>query len=443
MSITEPKREFMPLAWVQLGRVAQLLELKCTRHFSLLEGLTEHTRVYPELELSICLYDDFWVCLLIGLPKKKEIWTLNFRYSLPCEISGLSTPGTILNQQWISPELLRSWMQRCSQGHGEVCSSYTRKSAFSAARPTWLLDTWLQCVTPAAGISSYLALSYVWGRNISFVATKNNIAQLQLPYSLSVTRAPNIPRTIRDTMGLTELLRQRYLWVDTLCIVQDDEKAKHSEVANMAGIYANALVTIIAADGNDAESGLHGLYGISRPRLFTQKSHAIGKGIRLIHRTDRDTSMNRHLPRSNRWRNRGWTFQEYHCSRKRILFHDDTVHWECGCAHWDEDCHVALTSAMDGNEEINIHSVLSDGFPSIHAFAFSVESYNDRILTFPQDALFGFAGITSGFASLFQGGFVSGLPTSWFHIALLWQAETHLDRRVAKDSASDYVCLPS
>ena len=75
-----------------------------------------------------------------------------------------------------------------------------------------------------------------------------------------------IPKTIRHAIELVGLLGERYLWVDRLCICQDDEETKASQIDIMGDIYGNALVTIIAASGWDANHGLRGIEGITGPR---------------------------------------------------------------------------------------------------------------------------------------------------------------------------------
>jgi hypothetical protein len=60
-------------------------------------------------------------------------------------------------------------------------------------------------------------------------------------------------------MEICKKLKIRYLWVDMLCIVQDDPQSKHSEIQNMGNIYEGAYVTVIAASGINAESGIWGI----------------------------------------------------------------------------------------------------------------------------------------------------------------------------------------
>ena len=80
-------------------------------------------------------------------------------------------------------------------------------------------------------------------------------------------------------MDFVNIIGENYLWVNSLCIVQDDYAEKGTEIKNMAGIYSNASLAIIAADAPDAYNGLFGLEGISRSR--TSKQNYIYAGPRL------------------------------------------------------------------------------------------------------------------------------------------------------------------
>ncbi len=114
----------------------------------------------------------------------------------------------------------------------------------------------------------YVALSYVWGKlPYMLEATKDNFAQLQRPGSLnSPPWVSLLPLTVRDSMYFTKLMGQRYLWVDRLCIVQDDTQYKTAQLSFMSSIYANSYFTIVAADGKDANAGLRGVCKSSSPR---------------------------------------------------------------------------------------------------------------------------------------------------------------------------------
>ena len=59
----------------------------------------------------------------------------------------------------------------------------------------------------------------------------------------------SLPRTIRDAITFTEYVGEQYLWVDALCIVQDEDEEKRDHFRHMGSIYANAYFTLVAAEG--------------------------------------------------------------------------------------------------------------------------------------------------------------------------------------------------
>ena len=103
----------------------------------------------------------------------------------------------------------------------------------------------------------YLALSYVWGRNgeNSFLALKNNISSLTEPRGLDRV-LHLLPATISDTMIITRDIGARYSWVNSLCIVQDDNKSKEENIASMRLFYKGLTLTLIAGTGESTISGL-------------------------------------------------------------------------------------------------------------------------------------------------------------------------------------------
>lgn len=204
--------------------------------------------------------------------------------------------------------------------------------------PNWLIDTRRKRLVPARLEDSYITLSYVWGGTDCLKTVNNNIGHLQLENAFSNQELLNqIPRTIRDARCVVTLFQKRYLWVDSLCLLQDDEAKGREQLDNMFSIYGNASVTIIAAQGADAQFGLRESRGISQPRQLNQEVCNLTKGEKLIERLF-------HYPDSieypGPWYDRNWTFQEHLCSRRRSIFECDSVRLECSHAIWYEDVDV-------------------------------------------------------------------------------------------------------
>ena len=218
----------------------------------------------------------------------------NKRYRKPKSLSSRRQKvGQAVN--WNS---INGWLQTCRESHSDRCQCTARPVPLN--RPARVIDVQTHCVveTPAC---EYLTLSYVWGQkkksNPMRTATRSNIKFLQKPGALSRLGLPN---TISDAMYACAKLGHRYLWVDSLCIVQDDEDDVKEQIACMSDIYSGAFLTIIAAWGEHSDSGLPGVvWGPPRtPQLITNFD-----GIELVE----VLPLLDDVLRNSRWRTRAWT----------------------------------------------------------------------------------------------------------------------------------------
>ena len=103
-------------------------------------------------------------------------------------------------------------------------------------------------------------------------------------------------------MSVVQLLGERYLWADALCIVQDDNEMKHDQIKDMVSIFANATITIMALQGEDANYGLPGFRNLTLPRKVTQESFRLANSYDVVHLRGPDAT--------RAWFKRGWTYQE-------------------------------------------------------------------------------------------------------------------------------------
>lgn len=352
-----------------------------------------------------------------------------------------SIGGRILHPQWIDRDLPKLWKTTCTCLHEGLCKGFPDET-MSSIRPIWLVDVTRQCLVQAPEKCSYVALSYVWGDRATLKAVRNNVSRLQETGSLSMNHlATPIAKTIRDAMGVVGLLGERYLWVDTLCIVHDEELQKHTEMAKMAAIYGNASVTILAVQGEHANYGLRGFGDISEPRNLHQSVHSLGDEVRVVQNPIEPNYLELGIDNPV-WESRGWTYQEHLFSRRRLIFDGDSVRWECAAAIWRE--HVELPSHLKPhyNQVIDCQSLFRPSIPGLTGLQSILQVYNKRNFTYPEDALNGFAGISFAISPALAGRFVSGLPTAFFDIALLWQPHDKIFRRVARDPKRKH-CLPS
>jgi hypothetical protein len=438
------KKLLHEVGYVNLGTNDYILSLPCKAHARLLAKVLTNSQKSqnpdfyqnPETHIS-CVKpngESVWVSGTIGSPydwNRVRSTKLNLLLSNPRW--GLKFTAQIVHPQWIKNGLPRRWKEHCDCRHGTECRKVPLAAFLARGRPKWMIDVWRSCLVPGSHDAEYVALSYVWGERKFVTTTKDNFDCFRRPGALSALPLPN---TIRDVLGFTEMLGVRYLWVDSLCIVQDDTNAKYAEMENMSAIYANASVTIIASDGRDAYNGLAGLQGISGPRASKQGIFDLDHGAKL--------SIQYHYQTETIWSSRAWTFQEHIFSNRRIIFENGCVRWECSKALWYEDL-----LGMDGLNAYHRGAVeegramLSSTFPDLRGLDKIIRVYNDRNLTYPEDALNAFAGFARALCPAFKSGFLSGLPLDFFIVALLWQPQGYAVRRVARKGVSGATCLPS
>ena len=122
---------------------------------------------------------------------------------------------------------------------------------------------------------------------------------MQQEHGLQLSRLPN---TITDAIQVCQRMDFHYLWVDALCIIQDDEDDKSIQLQQMDQIYSLATLTLINASDADASDGVACLRSRS-PEHFTCRID----GVRFVTTEPRLEDV---LKRSQ-WFSRGWTYQEY------------------------------------------------------------------------------------------------------------------------------------
>ena len=344
--------------------------------------------------------------------------------------------GKILDTDWIQLDTIGKWYQMCKIVHGIGCANPTLRKKL-VGRPSFLIDVSEDCIVSAKPDYEYIALSYVWGKISSCKLTKDNLETLQIAHALSgVETAESIPITIRHAIDLTRLLGERYLWVDMLCIVQDErDDLKAQELSKMSDIYQNACLTIIAADGPHADYGLRGIRELFQPlkRSCNQYAYSLGehgKAILRIFRQMNEREKDDPYDPTTVYYQRAWTFQEYLFSRRRVIFEKGSIFWECCSTTWFEDIDCSDAVQLRQSADLcNKTSLFRVGVPCIYTLMGMVNSFNQLQLTYEEDYLSAFSGLASAMSLSFVGGFLCGLPEFFFDIALLWQPDGEMKRR--------------
>jgi hypothetical protein len=352
----------------------------------------------------------------------------------------------LVDPLWIDIETVRLWVSHCDAHHQGLCRGLPDWKRIESPSSLILIDVRQNCLVFVSEPTKYVALSYVWGRLTNTLETTiANVKALSQKGALSSSPwSQRLPGTIQDAIRLTSLLEVQYLWVDRLCIVQDDPVNKAEQLKSMASIYANSYVTAIAADGGDAEYGLRGIGRGSRPRHYEQIIFDFSSGCRMVQAAQKWVS-------DTTWDRRGWTFQERALSRRCLYFLRGKVIWQCYGGAWEEDItaepHGVSKAAPADNTEAP-SSYLSDSvdlkpWPDLTLYFRLVYRYNRRMLSFQSDGLEAFTAVITAMSRSFVGGFHFGIPELFFDTGLLWDSRWPLRRRAPKSDKFFASGLPS
>jgi hypothetical protein len=298
----------------------------------------------------------------------------------------------------------------CLNNHGLACN--TLKDPASASSEYFVsffrvIDCKIRRIINATGSCRYIAFSYLWGKEVS-----------KVPAFLSATDQPALPddcpRVINDSIDVALKLGYQYLWVDRYCINQSDIDEKKLQISQMDRIYINAQITIIAVAGNGPS---YGLPGINSKERKEQPSLRIGERI-FVSSLPRP----RWYIRNSRWATRGWTYQEGFLSKRRFIFTDEQVCYECNTMA----CSDVLWQPLDAMHcKIKLQSTKRELRSGILGGAFSqkipgsipidimshLSDFSQRDLTYPYDALNAFEGIFQLFAKAPQPVYhLAGIP---------------------------------
>ena len=311
---------------------------------------------------------------------------------------------------------IKSWLGDCKAYHGSACRPTAWKDL--DIHGIRMIDVKRRCIVKAPAGCQYFALSYCWGDGTKVEhlrLTTANFDQLHTPGELSKDNV-QVPSTIRDAIDFTACLEFNYLWVDALCISQNDATEMDVQLNLMDRLYKSATLTLVAATGADAWSGLAGAFSGSRSNLqFTETVD----DITLV------TASKDYIGaiEAAAWSKRAWVLQERNLSPRLLIFTSKQVFWECNQAAWSEelqqecfDCQIQIELDISIARFKKPHPDLSP----VQRYAFLLAQYTPRELSNQCDALNAVQGLLNDLEAMFPEGFFWGLPESIFDTALLW-----------------------
>ncbi|KAF5020854.1 hypothetical protein F66182_7109 [Fusarium sp. NRRL 66182] len=316
--------------------------------------------------------------------------------------------------------LLRQWAQLCDETHD--CLSGKTDTKATGSMPTRLVyvgsdtDPRMRLVHASnRATDKYMALSHCWGvlsAQEKFCLYANNKKDLEqdIPFEA-------LPKTFRDAVTVTRELGISYIWIDSLCIIQDDDQDWEAEAARMGTVFSSAYCTIAASS---ATCSLEGFLGTR-----TQREATAIKTIRgHVYLAESIDDFQKHVEQGA-LNKRGWVFQERALSRRTIHFTSTQVYWECGGGIQCETQARLRNSQSEfiGDPNFPVYALKHHKDDRIRLIQYLYRVYSGLSLTKMTDRPKAILGLQERLASAFESSAKYGVLSAYFERMLLWVAQ--------------------
>jgi hypothetical protein len=321
---------------------------------------------------------------------------------------------------------MKKWINGCHMTHQHA-------SPIQDCRPTRLIklakdeEDHAQLHSPEVPVK-FAALSYRWGPGKESETTMANVSERY--YELKTS---GFPKTLQDAIHITRRLGLEYIWIDRLCIIQDNEEDWAKEASLMAAIYASAYVVLSATATEDCKDGF--LHKRLEP-LVIKYAQRDQENCEVRARRIGNHICTRESPNLNYTLfRRGWCMQERFLARRIIHFLPDEILFEC---QTERKCECDGTSM-----EYTEHSD-HEGYPafvnllnttSIPELDFAREwnsvllHYSRMELTYAKDSLPALSGVAASLEHLKLGKYIAGIWEHGLVFQLGWSIYTASSRK--------------
>ncbi|KIN05151.1 hypothetical protein OIDMADRAFT_116581, partial [Oidiodendron maius Zn] len=290
-----------------------------------------------------------------------------------------------------------------------------------------------------AEMGRYVALSCCWGPDASKWLM---IRKATLDEHISLGLPSKLPKTLEDAVTVCRKLEIRFLWVDALCILQDDPTDIFEQISAMGSIYKNSTLTIAAAGSSAVSDGFLANQKPIKPLaslpFYTGAESPPGtifvRGRQPINGTVEP------------WFSRGWTLQELILSPRVILFDSYQIAIKCQAINFKPVMPIWLKTDYG---EFDVRNALFDvynntGNPSesklrelqSNLWQGLVMEYSKRNLSYMKDRLPALAGIASELRNIWKDEYIAGFWKRTLIFDLLWYRPKDAVHTVNSNSCS-------
>lgn len=325
--------------------------------------------------------------------------------------------------------LAKRWLNDCLASHS-ACHARTHPTS------SWSLPTRLIRVTgfgtsvfsmklclgkSVAPGTRYLALSHCWGGADIVKLTQGSLGSF-----LSDIPVRLLPQNFKDAAAVTVFLGYEYLWIDSLCIIQDSTEDWKQEAAIMGNVYRYSLCTLAALGAKDPHGGFfvdRNHLSVTPCQLFPDS--ATRTGVYAENWRDPGPNSNQNQFKE-RLLTRGWVVQESALSPRTLYFGSNMIYWACTVANGSELDQQLSTLALEGNIKSRFYSLLDmtkdgDYHSWQHHWWRIVHDYTACSLSFPSDRWTAISGLATMVANKAGSRLVFGLWEMKLSEEMMWE----------------------
>ncbi|OCL01851.1 HET-domain-containing protein, partial [Glonium stellatum] len=280
---------------------------------------------------------------------------------------------------------IQQWKETCIKNHSSCA-----KNEY-VPLPTRVID--VGNVKPnlwhtARSYGAYTALSHCWGKASTFTTTTATLTERTEGMDIAT-----LPQTFHDAIVITRKLGLRYLWIDSICIIQDDHEDWKREAANMLDVYKNSYLTLSAMSAENSHEGF-----LHRKR---SPSHILAT--------------------------RGWTLQELILSNRVLHYSTEQMIWDCERRIREDGLSPTGLKYLGSS----IKSIFkSNAFTPYIRWYHMVENYTSRNLTYSSDKFPAISGLARETQKMTSDEYLAGLWRNDLTTGLMWvpKEKRKLDR---------------
>ncbi|KAF2736029.1 HET-domain-containing protein, partial [Polyplosphaeria fusca] len=331
--------------------------------------------------------------------------------------------------------MIKKWLSTCQDCHTK-CHLFGRQTTSGVPtkssrdigglpnRPTRVLDVShgkvrLKCNTSIDTNFDYFTLSHMWGPD----PTK----QLRLELDTFERFQEEVPwhelsDIFKEAVCITRLLGYDYIWIDSLCIIQDSTADWNKEAARMATVYGNSSCNLAFVCPPQESICKHrdDPRGYA-PCVLRPKARSL-RGVYLSLAVS-ETTVDWLEPKKWPLFNRAWVFQERILSPRNLYYGNEAMVWECCELFCDElvgTAPTALEAYTHGTEILSKYYLHSTIMKFMEVWTGAVNEYRHMQLTKAKDRVIAFAGIAQAIQNLSGFVYLAGLWRESLPLGLLW-----------------------